>query len=259
MKIYVDLVLFINFAIDFLILTTTSCILKRYININRILLGAFIGSLTIILLFLPTNQIMLFIIKFFMSIIMVLITFGFHNIKYFLKNFLSFYIVSIFLGGFLYFLNIQFSYKHSGIIFYNSTSINIYFLLLTSPIILYFYYKQLKEQKINFNNKHLVTIYLEKEIIRCTGYLDTGNTLKDPYFHRSVLLINEKLLNNKDDFNILVPYDTIDNHGLIRCKKPNRIEIDGVKYEALIGITKRKFSLNDADCILPSKLEEEIC
>lgn len=260
MKIYVDLVLFLNFGFDFILLLTTAIILKRMVKCYKLLLGAFIGSLSTLCLFFSMTSFSLFIIKVFISVFMVIITFGYKDRIYFIKNLGYLYMVSIVLGGFLYFLNIQFSYKNNGLVFYhNGLSVNVLFLIISSPLILYIYIKQNRRLKTNYNHYHKVIIYLKDNIITCTGYLDTGNKLVDPYFKRSVLLVNEKIIKNKKDFTIIVPYQTVGNRGIIYCTSPNRIEVDGVEFKALIGISKEKISIDGVDCILPNKIEEELC
>lgn len=86
MKIYIDLVLFLNFAFDFILLITTSILLKRNTKLIRIFLGSLIGSITIIILFIPFTTISLFIMKIILSILIIIITFGFKDIKYTLNN-----------------------------------------------------------------------------------------------------------------------------------------------------------------------------
>jgi len=108
MKLYLDLVFFLNLAFDFLLLMSVSLILRRNAKIIRILLGALVGAISIFLLFININSIELFIYKFVISILMVLVTFKFKNISYTLKNMFYLYITSIVLGGFLYLLNIEF-------------------------------------------------------------------------------------------------------------------------------------------------------
>ena len=135
MKIYVDVVLFINFSFDLLILLSTSIVLKRKTSFNRLLFGAFIGSLSILFLFIKITSFQLFLLKIIISIIMVLISFGFKSVKYFLKNMLFLYTISIILGGFLYYLSCAFSYKNTGLVFYfKGLSINYIFLLISSHI-----------------------------------------------------------------------------------------------------------------------------
>ena len=120
MTIYLDLVMILNFAIDFILLLTVSIILKRNVKLTRIMLGAFIGGLSILFLFFNINSFLLFIFKILISILMILTTFGYKTIKYTLVNILYLYMSSIILGGFLYLLNLEFSYKHIGMIFFNN-------------------------------------------------------------------------------------------------------------------------------------------
>ena len=70
MKVYLDLVMFINFFLDFLLLLGVSIILKRNVSIKRVILGSFFGGISILILFIPMNNIMLFIFKLVISIIM---------------------------------------------------------------------------------------------------------------------------------------------------------------------------------------------
>ena len=161
-KVYLDLIMIINFFIDFLLLLGVSIILKRKVKINRIILSAFIGGISILFLFMNLNSIELFLFKFLLSIIMIIIAFGFRNIKYTIVNIIYLYIISVFLGGGLYLLNIQFCYKQTGIVFFhNGFSINIIFILIFTPIIIFIYLKQNKKIKSNYSNYYNVRIYLK--------------------------------------------------------------------------------------------------
>ena len=51
MTVYIDGLLFLNFYLDFLLLLTVVVALKRNVKVFRIILGAFVGSLTILVLF----------------------------------------------------------------------------------------------------------------------------------------------------------------------------------------------------------------
>ena len=72
--------------------------------------------------------------------------------------------------------------------------------------------------------------------------------------------INSKVLDiNYLDTNVLlVPYDPLNNHGLLRCIIPDKIYIDniGYKYNYLIGISNEEIKIDGIDCILHSKLLE---
>ena len=166
MIIYMDLILFLNFVIDLIILMVVGIVLKRKKNLTRIILGAFVGSLSVLFLLIKLSNLELFIYKILLGFIMTYISFGYQNIKYVIKNFLYLYMVSIILGGFLYYLNILFSYRQEGIIFiFKGLSINIIILFLVSPIILFMYIKQMKE-KTNYNIYHNVEIYFKNKRIK---------------------------------------------------------------------------------------------
>ena len=260
MKIYLDLIFLLNFSFDFILLLTVSIILRRNVKIIRLILGSIIGGLSTFLLFLDINNIELFLYKLFISIVMLLITFKYKNIKYTLKNMEYLYITSIILGGFLYLLNLEFSYKNEGIIFYhNGLSINFIFLIILSPIILYLYIKQVKELKNNYSYYHKLNIYYKDKIIKINSYLDTGNKLKDPYLNRPIIIINNKLIEDKylDDY-ILVPMDTINSHSMLKCIKVDKIEIDGkeLKKNVLIGLSPKKIKMEGIDSIIGKSILE---
>lgn len=232
---------------------TVSIILKRNISIFRIILGALLGALSIFILFININSIELFIIKVLISILMCLVAFKYKDIKYTLTNISYLYMISIILGGFLYLLNIEFSYKNNGLIFFHKNlSVNYYLLLLISPVIIYLYIRQSLKLKMNYSNYYKVDIYLKnKKVLKLNGYLDTGNKLYDQYKNRPIILVYSKFLNYDYQDLILVPYETLNNRGIIKCFKPNKIVINDVVYQdVLVGISKEKFKIDGIDCIL---------
>ena len=80
---------------------------------------------------------------------------------------------SIILGGFLYFFNIQFSYKNNGLVFYHDKlSINFIVLILLSPLITYTYIKQCKSLKNNYNYYYKIEIYYKYTNNRPDGSQD---------------------------------------------------------------------------------------
>ena len=261
MRVYVDLVFLLNFAFDFLLLLTISILLRRNVSINRIILGAFVGSLSVFFLFIPISTLTLFFIKIVISILMVLCSFGYRTIKYTLRNFTYLYMTSIVLGGFLYFLNIQFSYKQGGLVFYHhGLSINYIVLIVASPIILYLYIKQGLYLKQNYNHYYKVNLYLKNNQCIClNAFLDTGNVLEDPYFHKPVILMNKKrMIYDINEFGmILVPYQTVSGSGLLKCFKAEKMQIGKKEYHHfLVGIMEDSIHLDGVDCILNKKIME---
>lgn len=263
MKIYVDLVILLNFGFDLLLLFAVGIVLRRQTTLKKLILGALIGSITILSMFIELNSITLFFIKIVISILMSIITFGYRNLKYTLNNLFYLYTSSIILGGFLYLLNLECSYKHEGLMFYyNGLSVNFIVLIVLSPIIIYAYVKQGINLKNNYSNYYNIDIYLDTgQVISVTSFLDTGNKLEDPYKKRPIILLNKDLI--KLDYELhhllLVPYDSLNNHGLLKCIIPKSIYIQGIGFRDnfLVGISNEEIMIDGVDCILSPKLLEK--
>lgn len=260
MKIYVEVIILINFIIDFILLFGVCLILRRQTNLKRLILSSLVGSLTIISMFLNLPDYIIFITKLFTSLIMVIICCKFINIKYTLKNIFYLYTLSVLLGGSIYLISIEVITKYKGLRFLsNGIYLNLIILLIFSPLIVYIYVKQIKQIKNTYSNYYNIDIYLkDKSKTSLTGYLDTGNHLTDPYKNRPIILVNKDKINiNYDNF-LLVPYDSLNNHGLLKCIVPEKIYIDkiGVKTNFLIGISEEAINIEGVDCILHGELIE---
>lgn len=261
MKIYLDVVFFLNFFFDFLLLMTVKLLLRRNVSIWSILSGAMVGGFSIFLLFIKMNSITLFFLKIIISIVMLLVTFGYRDIRYTIRNFLYLYSTSMILGGALYYLNTEFSYKQEGLVFYhNGLSINFIVLIILSPIITYLYWKQGIYLKQNYH--HYYEVILEHHGVKqkVNGFLDTGNHLVDPYQKRPIVLIDKKkLIYDINEFQmILVPIDTANGHSLLSCIKIDAMEITGVgkRKKVLLGLMEDKIHIDGIDCILSEKMME---
>ncbi len=256
MKVYLDLVFFINFFFDFIILLATKIVVKEVVPFWRLILGSLVASSSIFLLFLSLTNLELFLLKVLISIVIILITFGRRN---FLSDIIYFYLISIILGGFLYLFDISFSYKNQGVIFFGAgLGLNLLVIIILSPLFLYFYIKQEKKNKLEQAITHSVEIYVDKKVYRLKGMLDTGNRLKDPTTGKSVILINARVNIPMPRF-FYVPYKALNTEGMIPCCKVERVIVDNrVFSKCLIGISKDEFSLGGIDCILPNKFKEEL-
>ncbi len=213
-------------------------------------------------LFFKMNSIELFLLKFIVSVVMVILSFGYRDLKYTLKNLFYLYTSSLILGGFLYYLKNTFSYKNNGLVFiYEGLSINYLVLLLIAPFSLFIFIKSIKVLKEIKNYYYKVNIIFDDDSLVLTGFLDTGNKLRDPITNKPIILINRKSL--KGDFKIrspmYIPYNSLNNHGLLEVIKPNKIVINNfVLNNYLVGLSDTNFKLNGIDCLLNYKILEDI-
>ncbi len=251
MIVYLDLVFLINLIMDFYILSGVKFLLKLQTKLYRIILGSLVGSLSIFLLFFKFSTLEINIYKILISILMVYITFG--KNKFFNKLFYL-YIISIVLGGSIYLINDSLGYKVDSFIFINNGySVNIIILLIISPFIIFLYIKEFMKFKKKINTIYNVIIKFNNKTINIEGFLDTGNKLIDPYFHRPIILLNKKYISLKNRKVLYVPFSSLNNNGLLKCIIPEYILIDNKKYDkCLIGISENlKY-----DCILNERIFE---
>jgi len=247
MKIYIDLLLLLNFIYDFLLLMTVSITLKRNTKIKRLLFSSLFGSLTTLVVLLPINKYLLLLLKIILGLFMTIICFGYKNFKYFIDNNIYLYMCSVILAGFLYFLKIEFN------------NLCYVIILIISPIILYMYIKMQKELKqiVNFYKKVIIT-FKNNKLLELDGFIDSGNRLKDPITNKYIILVNKKKI--KGIYNIrspmYVPVKTVNKNSLLECIPIKNIIIDNKTYtNYILGLSKNKF--DNFDCLLNYSLLEE--
>lgn len=253
MIIYIDLVILINFIIDTLLLISVALLLKRKTKFKRIIIASLLGSLSTLMLFLFNNSLILLLLKFFISTLMVVITFKYENFHYFKDNLIWLYIISIILGGSIYLLNDQIALTNNGLVFSsNGFTINLILLLIITPFILYKYIQYQKSFKNNYSNYYDVDIYYKDEKISETGFLDTGNKLIDPIFGKPIILVNKNLI-KKAVNTFFVPYDVLNNHGMLEVFKPDKVIVNNkINKKVLIGLAD--VNLNGVKIILNTEV-----
>lgn len=249
MIVYIDLVCIINFIYDFLILLTVSFTLKRNRKIYYYILSSLIGVLSIFLLFLKINNIILFLLKILISVIMVIVALGYKSIKYTISNIIYFYMTSIILAGFLYLIK--------G----NSSNFNLNYivLLIIGPIILFVYYKSNKKLKNTYSDYYKIKIVFDNIEYNLVSFYDNGNNLKDPISRKSIIIVEnnrlEKIYNIRSP--VYVPVITVKGTHLMKCFKPSYIILNDKKiYNYLIGESSIKFS-DGVECLLNKSLKED--
>ena len=251
--VYVDLLVIENLFINYVILYGVGTILNRFTRFPKILFASAIGNIPLIFLFCDINNYFMNVITFIFAIIMSLISFSYKDIIYTIKNIVYMYLISIFLAGCMYLVNTNFLPN------VNSYLVNVVILVISSPIITYVYIKSIDKIKLNSSNYYLVDIYFkDKPKITVNAFLDTGNKLIDPYSKKAIILVSKDKIDKLDN-PLLVPYNTISEHGLLECYSVIKIYIHKVGYRSkvLIGLIDEG-GIEGADCILNSKLLERV-
>lgn len=275
---YVEYVFVENFIIDFILLFITGKLIKRIIIFKRLIIASLIGSLYVILTFYMAREFMTyFIVKFSISVLMIMVAFDSKGILTNIRVIICFYITSLIVVGIisaLYYLT------------YDKLTANIILVSIFAGYgALHFFFKEIKDRIAKHNYKRTVGINIGGKSKTFRGYIDTGNELTDPVTGKPVMVVNidcikdilgndlytrimdfynnksyENLINGNNEINLrIIRYNTISNSGeSMVCIVADKIEIinngNKVLIDALIGIHPKRISRDDYDALLFKKL-----
>lgn len=258
MKVYVDYVFFINFIFDYIILITSSIILKINVSKKRLILSSLFGGLSGFIYFLNLNNYELILLKLISGLILVIICFKFKDIRYTFRNFIYLILISIIFGGILFLLTIHFG-VNGMMIFSSNKKINTFILIVLFIIISKLYIKFCKNKQKNIKTNYKVDLYIDNKKYILNGFIDTGNTLCDPYFNKPVCILNKKIKINSNKI-IFIPYNTLSSNSIMKCFTADKINIHeiGTFKKVIIGISNDKILIPGVDIILNEKYMEDI-
>ena len=245
MVIYIDLLIILNLIYDYLILKVVSIVLKRNTNNKRLLLASLVGEISILFLVFNFNYILLLISKIILAIIMNIIAFKQKGLRYLLVNLSYFYMLSIILGGFIYYLHIH--------------GVNYLCIICLIPIVFTVYIIQHNKRNNLQNYYDAVITFNNNHKIKVVSYLDTGNNIVDPISLKPVIIVNKKLCENNYKKFIYVNIKVLNHTSLLKCIKVKSIELNNhIIKNVLIGLSDDEIKIDGVDCILNNKLRKEI-
>lgn len=243
MKVYYESIFVLNFILDFMILYATKRILKINKRNTRLVVGSIMGSCTTFLLLYRISSGFLFLIKIFISIGMILISFG---KNYFWKNMEYFYLISIIVGGVFYLFDLP-----------KNIIVRYLLLVMGTSMILLLLIREFLTYKEKIVNKYQVHIYYNRKRYDLEGFIDTGNQILSPIKKESVILVN---LDLPFHHVIYVPYKGLDVRGVVPCIRPDKVVIQEKEFShCLIGLVKDKVNISGCSCILPNCFKEDLC
>jgi len=209
MVFYLDLIILLNFVIDYFLLLATARFLHLPVKKGRFAIGATLGAMYTIVYFVPELGFFhIFITKIIFSVIMVISAFGYSHFIAFIRSISTFYFVSFVTGGGVFALQYFFQINHdviNGIYVSRSTNPLIVLLLIFIGFIGIWFFSgktfQAMERKRNIH-QHIIDIeiYMFDAIIQCKGLVDTGNQLYDPISRKPVMILEAKQLSILPEF-----------------------------------------------------------
>ncbi len=275
MEVYIEFVVLDNLIINYVLLNFVNLTLKLNAKKYLMLLSSCVGMIVAIFLpLLSLHNMVLFIIKLLLGIIMILIIKKQKNIKQYLLAYLLFLTYTFVLGGMCFGLMFMLNMKttFSGVILYNfEIPISLFVLLVL------FYSKLLFKLIRNIQKKFVYhTFYYDVKIthnnksVYISAFLDSGNHIEIDNGGVNIINLNAfiKLFPNINYQQIIL--GNLKNCGLknaefinvgsaVSSNKMLIFNVDQIEIikddssvliqNAKLGLTKSKFS-NNFDCLL---------
>lgn len=195
MVVYADILVLVNFVVDYFLLLLSSRFVQKKPRLWRMLTGAAAGGVFSLYIFLPqTNFLLQSLVQILMCIILCLVTFGFGDIKAFFRNTAVLFVVNFAYSGAM--IAVWIVFKPYGMVINNSVvyfNVSPIFLILFSVIGYFVVLLLRKLLKKNFSQNTYcdVTVCCSSNSLNLCGIVDTGNSLTD-VFGISQILITEQ-------------------------------------------------------------------
>ncbi len=212
--VYVDVLIFVNTVVNYLILSLTELLAKGKTTILRKVCAAFFSALFSLYIFAPSQSIIFdCLVKLFSSITAVIICFKFNTLKSFLRNIGVFYATSYIYAGamigmYLWLKPEKLSINNSIVYFDISPLILLTFTFVIYCIISIF--KKVTRHDSEFADRCTVEIVLDNVKESCTAMIDTGHTVNDSFEKGVVFIIDREIgckLFGKTNFESLLKYE----------------------------------------------------
>lgn len=179
--IYLDVLIGLNWIIDYFLLLAAANLLSRKIRRWRIVLGAALGGAASAMVLMPKiNGLLSLLMHAVVATLMVLITYEFQSVRLFLKTLLCFYAVSFSFSGIMYAIWYcaapQGMIWRSGMVYFNISP----FLLIVLTVLCYLILTLLQRlvgRQESPEKFFSVEITVNGKTAEFRAMLDTGNTL----------------------------------------------------------------------------------
>lgn len=227
MVIYVDVLFVLNFFLTYLLLLLTKLFNRKTPKTVRLLWASALGGLYSLVILAPNLHFLItFIGKFFASVLIVLIAFGFVSLSRFLKNLGIFYFSNMLLLGVV--LGLWLILKPQGIAIKN----NIFYFdipasaLLAAGLAAYLValvVVRIHNASLGKNEIYSLTVYYGGDSVHLYAFADSGNKLREPFSNYPVIIADKDKL--PFETNRIIPFSTVGGEGTLQAFKPDRITV----------------------------------
>lgn len=198
MTVYADVLMLVNFVVDYFLILISSRFLNKKPRLYRLLIASAIGGIFSLYIFLPrTNFLINCGAQIFMCVLMCLVAFGFGGIKSFLRGVSVLFCVNFAYSGAM--IAVWLVFKPYGMVINNSVvyfNISPLFLIIfsvTGYFVTVLIKKVLKRPFLQ-DTYCVATIFLDNKSLKLSGIVDTGNSLIDVFGISEIFITEEKIV-----------------------------------------------------------------
>ena len=261
MVIYLDVLLFENFIVNFFLIHITAQTIRVKLKLVWHVISAFLGSLYVLVLLYPSLSIFTSL-PFKLLAALIIIFLAFRNIKiiFNLKATVIYILYSILLAGMCFFIELNKSYQADmASIIYEFSYKKLLLALMIFYIILYRVVVYIKDRKDIEGLIYEVNIKTKASFKTVKAFLDTGNKLKEPATNLPVMIVDKSFFDDMDTKNCdkyYIPYKVINGYrGRLEGFRPEYIEIkvkgNMQKREVIIALSEGKLcEFNEYEALL---------
>ena len=194
--IYADVLFIENLFMNYLLLYLLKRFCKCKAQYYKLIAAAAFGALYVFIVFFPSLHVFTSILmKFIISVIMIIIAFSHQNIRTYIKLLTIFYIEAFFIGGCI--LGIYYYRKQTNYSINDITDISAQFIIvmiLFATLLVKIGFDFFENHYMLKNNKIELQILLDKKVCSIQALVDTGNSLKDPLTNLPVVIVYFKAI-----------------------------------------------------------------
>ena len=192
--IYVDVLIFLNTIITFIILLTTVEISGVSPKTFRLLTGSLLGGIFSLIILAPEmNVFFVFATRIAMSVSIVSVTFNIHKVKKFLRCLAFFVVISFVFAGVVYFFE---SFSSSSFLQMNNSMVyfDVSFLSLVIMCGIVFAVIKILNKKLFIKTRtdmiYELEITFNEKTVSTLALYDSGNCVQDVYTGKPVIIVN---------------------------------------------------------------------
>lgn len=265
--VYADVLIAINFSMDFVALYITAKILSAKIYTHRILISAIIGSfysLTDFLIKWPVPFLSV-LVNIIVSYLMCLIAYRSDYKRNLIHTFIFYGICFLFGGAITGIYSVCGSkwdlLADTGYIYADISIMQILVISAFSFVVSYILSQILKKRQITAKSAE-IEITINNKTISGNAYCDSGCLAKEPITNKDVVFIKKSLINEFiGDNDILsqkvcfVPIKTLAGRDVIMGIFPKKLKVNGFDCDAVVAFADDSLlSFGKFDVIVPSSL-----